>query len=423
MFSKKKITGLALAVAFGLSAVVTSGPAFAEDKLITVWVDETRGPNLERAIGTLAQQKVGEYVAGYKVKIVSFSNFDALKTAVDNATAKSGPDIIIGANDWVATGAKNGKLAPLALASSVKSNFSATALGDLSYKGKLYGVPLDINNVGMLYNTKLVSSAPKTFGEMVNYYNANKTSKKLKAGLCVAGGGMSFGAHPVLSALGGGAYQYKAGKLDAAGNPINVAAFSANIKKYLLGANGKTNGFFPAVDTGCADNFKAGKVPFAIIGNWEWKDYTAKGFSMSALTSVPGVTAGTYGASFGSVSGALLTSFAKTNGNESGAKTLLTKFFASRTGQLAYQRFEQRPPANKQAALQATAGQAAFSRVAAQASVPQLGSVLNGVSKSYWDSLPAFWTAVLVEGKDPTAESRKLNTILKKNLVAGAKNF
>ena len=417
--NKKRVIGAALAVALGLSGALAATPAYASDKVITVWADENRGPNLIRALGgDVDQQKVGQWVPGYKIKVVSFSSFDALKTAFDSSTARTGPDIVLGANDWVSTGARNGKLAPLALSASLRSQFSSTALGDLTYRGKLYGVPMDINNVAMIYNTKLVSSAPRTFADMVNYYNANKTSKKLTSGLCIAGGGMSFGGHIVLSALGGGAYKLKSGRVDTAADPINVAALDANIKRFLVGANGKSNGFFPGTDAGCKAAFLAGKVPFAVIGNWEWRDYPAR--DVRTLMPVPGATPGTYGAAFGSVSGALLTSFAATNRNASGAKTLLTKFFASRDGQVAYQRFESRPPANSRAALLASPAAKGFSRSASLASVPQIGAILNGVagSTSYWDSSSAFWANVLVDGKNSRTEAVKLNRILKRNLKA-----
>lgn len=423
--NKKRVTGIALAVALGLSSALTAAPAFAEDKVITVWADENRGPNLIRALGTVEQQKVGEWVSGYKVKVVAFSSFDALKTALDNATDKTGPDVVVGANDWVSTGVKNGKLAPLfnsisSVPRSISTNFTPANFADLSYGGKVYGVPLDINNVGMLYNQKLVSSAPRTFGEMVSFYNANKASKKLTSGLCIAGGSMNWGAYSVFTALGGGAYKVNAnGTINTKAAPFNAAEFAGNVKQHLLKANGKSNGFFAATDTGCKDAFLAGKVPFAVIGNWEWRDYQAKGFKLSNLMPVPGVTAGTYGTAFGSVSGALLTTFAAKNGNATGAKSLLTRFFASKSGQVAYQRFEQRPPANKLAAAQATAGQKAFSKTAGMASVPQ-AVYLNGVtgSTSYWDAMPAFWNNVLVDGKNVNKEATKLFNIMKKNLSA-----
>ena len=419
----KRILGASVALGVAASTLLGALPASANDKVITVWADETRGPNLEKTLGTVASQAGGEWVAGYKVKVVTFSSFDALKTAVDNVT-KDGPDIIVGANDWVATGAANGKLAPYVPSAAVRRNFTGNQWFDLTAKGKIYGVPVDVNNVAMLVNTKLTGKRPTTLGEMVDFYLKNKTSKGLVAGLCVAGGGMSWGAHSVLSALGGGAYPIRNAVVDTRQNPV-PATVATNIEKFLLNADGSSNGFFPASDTGCKDNFLAGKVPYAIIGNWEWKDYDAKGFSMNNLMAVPGVTKGRFGAAFGSVSAAMLTSFAEKNGNDAAAKSLLTNFFASEKGQVAYQKFEQRPPANKAAAAKSSAAQKGFGSAAAAASVPQIGAILNGSAgnPSYWDLLPAFWTDVLVKKVKPGVAVSKLNAQFKKNIVNGMKNL
>jgi maltose-binding protein MalE len=417
----KKVVALALTLGFAASSLLAL-PASAEEKVITVWADESRGPNLTTVLGKLENQKGGEWVPGHKIKVQAFSSFDALKLAVDNVT-KDGPDIIVGANDWVATGAANGKLAPFTPSAAVRKAFNANNWFDLTYKGKIYGVPVDVNNVAMLVNTKLTGNKkPETFGDMVKLYTSTKTKNKLVAGLCVAGGGMSFGAHPVISALGGNAYTMFSGKVNSKATPV-PAAVATNIQKNLLGANGKSNGFFPATDTGCKDNFLAGKVPYAIIGNWEWKDYTMKGFSMNNLMSVPGITKGKFGSAFGSVSGALLTSFAKDNGNDAAAKSLLTRFFASTGGQVLYQNIEQRPPANKEAASQAGAAQKGFGNAAAVASIPQIGNILNGAAggTSYWDALPAFWDDVLVKNIAPKTAVTKLNAIFVKNRAAGLK--
>jgi len=419
---QKKLIAKSLAASLALTLVagVNTVPASAADKELVVWADETRGPNLTK---TLAAKS--DWVSGYKITVKAFSSFDALKEAVDKSTDLTGPDIILGANDWVPTGAKNGKLAPITLPASVKARFTANQLFDLSYKGNLYGVPLDINNVGMVYNENLVKNAPKTLGEMVSYYKANKDKKGLAAGLCIAGGGTSWGAHSVLSALGGSAYRMKNGAVDTTKDPINPAELAKNIKTYLLDANGKSNGFFPATDTGCKDNYLAGKVPFAIIGNWEWQDYMAEGFQMN-LMPVPGVKAGTSGTMFASVSGAMLTSFAAKRGVEAGAKDLLINFFASTAGAVAYQAIELRPPAEKgaQTKVEFTAQQN-FGKAASKAGIPQIGAILNGAagSKSYWDLLPAFWTAVLVNGKDPQTEATKMNGFFVKNVAEGVKDL
>ena len=404
------LAGIALAVS---TFVVPSASAASE---IVVWADESRGPNLTKVIAAK-----GDWVPGYTVKIVTFSSFDALKDAFDKATDASGPDIVVGANDWVPTGAKSGKLAPITLTAAVKSRFNPTQLFDLTYKKSLYGVPIDVNNVAMIYNEKLVSSAPKTFGDMVNYYKANKASKNLKAGLCIAGGGMSWGAHSVFSALGADAYQFNSRDQIVYNRTFNYPQFAKNVKTYLLDGK-KSNGFFPATDTGCKDNFLAGTVPFAVIGNWEWKDYVAKGFAMN-LMPVPGVSADKPGKMFGSVSGAMLTTYAAKHGVAAGAKSLLTDFFASTAGQVAYQALEGRPPAEKgaQSSSAVSAGQKGFGAAASIAGIPQIGAFLNNNKggANYWDSAPAFWTAVLVDGKDVATESKKLANIWRTNTTAG----
>jgi len=414
----KKRNGAASVIAAAALAlgVLAGAPASAATTEIVIWADERRGPNLEK----LMAQK-SDWVRGYTIKVVPFSSFDALKTAFDNSTEKSGPDIILAANSWVSTAAKAGKLAPISLSTSIKSQFSAGQLFDLSYKGKLYGLPVDVNNVAMIYNAKLVKTAPTSFGDMVDYYLANKSS--LKAGLCIAGGGMSWGALGVATAMG--AFPFKItedSNVDSA-DPMNATTVAANISKYLLGADGKSNGFFPATDTGCKDNFLAGKVPFAVIGNWEWKDYTAKGFKMN-LSPVPGVATGSYAPSFGSVSGALLTTYAAKHGVEAGAKSALFNIFGSRSGARMYQEIEGRPPASKDGAKFArTAAQKGFAKVAGITSLPEVGAILNGDKTSYWDALPAFWTAVLVDGKSPSAEATKLEAIFKANLAKGLKDL
>lgn len=406
--------GVFAATALSVSTLVAPIASAATE--LVVWADENRGPNLTKVIAAK-----GDWVPGYTIKVVTFSSFDALKDAFDKATDASGPDVVVAANDWVPSGAKSGKLAPLVLTSSVKARFNPTQFLDLSYKGKLYGVPVDINNVAMIYNTKLVSSAPATFGEMVDFYKANKASKGLKAGLCIAGGGMSWGAHSVFSALGADAYQFNSRNGIVYGRTFSATTFGQNVRKYLMDGK-KSNGFFPATDTGCKDNFLAGTVPYAVIGNWEWKDYVAKGFAMN-LMPVPGVNSGTYGHMFGSVSGALLTTFAAKHGVEAGAKSLLTNFFASTDGQVRYQAIELRPPAEKgaQADASVSAGQRGFGSAASLAGIPQIGAFLNSNKggANYWDSAPAYWKAVLIDGKDAVKEASKLAAIWRVNVASG----
>jgi arabinogalactan oligomer/maltooligosaccharide transport system substrate-binding protein len=410
------LKGLALAATLSFAAGVTIVPAQAASEIV-IWADETRGPNLTKVFA-----KKGDWVPGSTIKVVSFSSYDALKDALDKASGTTGPDIFVAGNDWVPALAKSGKLAPVVLTAAQKGQFTPSQFFDLSYGGKLYGVPVDVNNVGMVFNTKMVKTAPKTYGDMVKFYLANKTKLGLTAGLCVAGGGMSWGALSGFSALGAQPYLMNADGTVNFDKSFDPAVFAKNVSSLLLDKNGKSNGFFPATDTGCKDNFLAGTVPYAVIGNWEWADYVAKGFTMN-LMPVPGVTEGNYGKMFGSVSGALLTTFAAKHGTEAGAKSLLTNFFASTDGQVRYQLLEKRPPAEKgaQADSSVSAAQRGFGSAASLAGIPQVGAFLNSNKggANYWDSAPAYWTAVLIDGKDAVKEASKLASIWRTNTDGG----
>ena len=432
MFSTNKKRAAMLAVfAVALGGVALT-PANAATKTLTIWADETRGPHLIELFGALEDQDEGDFVSGYVIDVKTQTNFEALKAALDNATSASGPDIVLGPNDWVSSGVKNGKLAALTLPAAIKADFTANQLGDLSYKGKLYGVPLDVNNVAMVRNAGVPK--PATFGAMVNYYMDNKEAQGLTAGLCIIGGGTSWGGMSVYSALGMQPYRMKSGKVDvtlskpgkaaASGDPIN-ANFVNNLKTYLLTPNGdnwQSNGFYAPWDGGdvsCEADFKAGKVPFGILGNWQ-PDFTTTAIVATAQP-VPGVTAGTYGSAFGSVSGALLTSFAAPKGNLAAAKSLLN-YFGSRAGQRDYQKIEKRPHANAKASKFGNSFQKAFGNAAGLASIPQIGAILNGTGgNSWWDLAGNYWYRVANNGENITTTTANLSALLKANIVAGTK--
>ena len=375
--------GVIAAAALAVSSLVVPTANAATE--IIVWADETRGPNLTKVMAAK-----GDWVPGYTVKIVTFSSYSALGAALDKATGTTGPDIFVGGNDWVVASAKSGKLAPVTLTASQKAQFTKSQLYDLTYAGKLYGVPLDINNVGMIFNTKLVTTAPKTFGDMVDFYKANKTKLNLKNGLCVTGGGMSWGALSVFSALGADPYQMTSRGAVDVNRGFNPTTFGSNMKKYLIDpATGKSNGFWASSNTTCNDDFYSGKVPYSM---------------------------------FGSVSGAFLTSFSDKHGVAVGAKSLLVNFFASTPGQVAYEKIEGRPPAAKGAQADPTVSDAqkGFGRAATLAGIPQIGAILDNKAggSNYWDSSGDYWTQTLINGKDATTEARKLAAIWRANVSA-----
>jgi len=414
MNKKRLIVSLAASTALAASALVVPS-ANAAAKTITVWADEQRGPQLKSLIDGNTS-----IAPGYVIKVKFFSALTALQGAWDKATAAGGPDVMTGPASMASQGGKSGKLAPLTYSATNNAQIPSAGQQALSYKGKVYGVPLDVDTTAFLWNKKLFGdNAPKTFGEMVDWYTANKTAKGLTGGFCAFEG--TWGSHPVLTALGGGAWGYKGTTPDANNVLINSAAFKANVAKYLLGSDGKSNGFFQW--DGCGDAFKAGKIPFANTGAWNFTGIKDAGVSFG-LGAVPGLTAGTFGQQWVNYSGAYVTSFAAKHGVDLGAKKLVLGWFASKEGQLLMSTASGRPPANKLAAPIINDASTKGVANAATTGTPQISPLLDDKTggSNWYDVLGATFTSIFVKGASASTTLDDAAAILKKNFANAAAN-
>jgi len=407
---KKSIRAASFIAAAALAVSALTVPtAFAAQRSIIIWADDTRGPALEKIVKQMEAD-----VPGYKVVVKSFASYDALGTAWDKATAATGPDIILRDGSLAVTGSKSGRIQSLIIPTSTRSAFTKAAFASLTIKGRVYGIPTDADVTGMIYNTALMSSAPKTIGDIYDYYTANKTSKGLTNGVCSFNG--TWGAQPMLTALGGGTWGYKGTTADLSKVVFNSPAFKTNAKKYLLGSDGKTNGFFSY--DGCDTAFKAGKVPVALVGAWNMTSIKAAGIKY-AWGSLPGVTEGTYGNQWVGYAAAYMTSYATSHGVKVGANQLLNRFFASEEGQLAFNEAQkdQRPLAHITAAAKTKDADAAGLGQASRNAVQQLNAPLGDKTGG------ADWYAVSDDALKDIFAGKDLNTTLDKAAAILAKNF
>ena len=131
-------------------------PAADEGPALTIWADDTRAPVLSE-LGAA-------FEAQYGLKVVvtekAFANIrDDFKVA---APTGEGPDIIIGAHDWLGELAENGLLSEIDLGAKADS-FLPAAVQAFVYKGKLYGMPYATENVAFVYNPEMVTEVPTTW--------------------------------------------------------------------------------------------------------------------------------------------------------------------------------------------------------------------------------------------------------------------
>jgi maltose-binding protein MalE len=134
--------------------------AVAQDEAaLVIWADSNRAPVLVEVGAAFTE----EYGVDVVVQEVGFGDIrDGLKVA---GPAGEGPDIIVGAHDWLGELVLNGLLAPIDLGDKV-GEFFAPAVDAFTYDGVLYGMPYSTENVAFVYNPDLVETVPATWTEV-----------------------------------------------------------------------------------------------------------------------------------------------------------------------------------------------------------------------------------------------------------------
>ena len=147
---------LALVIMLILMIAVT---ASAQDDALTIWADDTRAPILEE----LGAEFEAEFGVPVVVHELGFGDIrDQFKTA---APAGEGPDMIIGAHDWLGELAVNGLLAEIDV-SDIADHFLPASLSAFVYEGVHYGLPYAAENVAFIRNADLVPENPETWDDV-----------------------------------------------------------------------------------------------------------------------------------------------------------------------------------------------------------------------------------------------------------------
>jgi maltose/maltodextrin transport system substrate-binding protein/arabinogalactan oligomer/maltooligosaccharide transport system substrate-binding protein len=154
----KRFTLLALLLLF--VAALGAAPLAAQDEGLTVWVDETRAPLMEE-LGAAFEE---EY--GIPLTVVQLGFGDIRDQCITACPAGEGPDLFIGAHDWLGQLATNGLLAEMDLSEDLADQFVPAALEAFTYEGVLYGMPYATENVAFFRNTDLVPEAPETWEDV-----------------------------------------------------------------------------------------------------------------------------------------------------------------------------------------------------------------------------------------------------------------
>lgn len=397
--NKRSILGfgaIAVTSALALAGCASSTPSGDDsgDKAefsgqITVWVDADRAD----VMGDAAKEFTAD--TGVKVSLVQKEFGDIRDQFVQQAPTGKGPDVVVGAHDWLGVLVDNGVVAPVELGDRA-GEFEQVALDAFSYDGQLYGVPYAIENIGLLRNTDLVAEAPTDFADMIAKGKAANTEYPFLVGLDPEAADpyhlypfqTSFGA-PVFGQNDDGSYNADDLQIGNDGGKAFAAWLSEQGKAGVLNTN----------ITGdlAKENFLAGKSPFFLTGPWNAPAAVEAGLNI-AVDPIPSA-GGQDAQPFAGVQGFFLSAESK---NKLAANEFLLNYVGSEEVQTALYKVGGRAPALTaafEAAVEDDPITAGFGEVGANAvpmpSIPEMGAV--------WE----FWgvtEAALINSKgDPTA--------------------
>ncbi len=247
---------------------------------LLIWADSTRAPILTQ-LGNEFQS-----VYGIPVKVVEMNFGDIRTKFITAAAAGEGPDIIVGANDWVGELAADGLLSPITFLSSDQlKQFAPTSLEAFSYGGKLYGLPYGIDVLALFYNKDYVTNPPTTPDQL--FTMAQQMTSGGFYGLAYAVYGDPYFSAPFIQGFGGYVFGTTSnGSL----NPNDIGLANAGAVKGLdYIASFFKAGIIPqGEDYNTAANlFTSGKAAMMINGEWAVPQVQQAGINFG-VAPIPG---------------------------------------------------------------------------------------------------------------------------------------
>jgi arabinogalactan oligomer/maltooligosaccharide transport system substrate-binding protein len=244
-----------------LAFTLASAPLFAAD--LVVWHAyraEEKGA-LEKVVAAYNARPAAK---GTRVTTLAVP-YDAFADKISAAVPRGkGPDIFIYAQDrlggWIEAG---NTVEPIDffLEKETKARYIPTTLEAMTYRGTVFGLPLNFKVITMIYNKKLVATPPKTSGQLVT--TAKKLTNRAAGKFGLAYSFADFYYHATLM-NGFGGRVFDPGVKPVLNNPDNIRSLDLLMKWFtrdqILPAEPST-----ALITSL---FNGGKAAIVFSGPW-----------------------------------------------------------------------------------------------------------------------------------------------------------
>lgn len=279
MLPKRALASL-LAKALALGLLLPLYSQASQPLRLLVWINGDKGYNGLQKVGDAFTQLSG-------VQVVVQHPEGAPDKFTAAAAAGKGPDIMCWAHDRVGEWAKSGLLVPVRPAVRVREQIEDSAWRAFTYRGQVWGYPLAIEAIGLIYNKALVATPPGSFEEVIEL--DKKLAAQGKHAILWAYNN-SFFSWPLLAGPGGFIFGSGAnGELDPKRVGVNNdgALKGAQMLERLIRDGHMPKGARYAEMEGA---FARGQVAMMINGPWAWDNVRKVGidFGVAPIPSIAG---------------------------------------------------------------------------------------------------------------------------------------
>lgn len=391
----------------GDGAEETAGPPAASDGTsLVIWADDLRAAAIEPLTATFTAD------TGVEVNVQVVAQEKLREQFKDAVGQGAGPDIAIGAHDWLGELVQNNVVAPVQIAPDVAEQFTPESIEAVTFEGQLYAVPYSVESLALIRNTDLAPEVPATMEELVSNGEAMVEAGDTELILAQELGkeGNAYSMYPYLSAYGPGIFPL----LDEGGFDGSQAILDS--PETIQGAEklswlGEVGALSTNQDaSNVIPNFVDGKAAYMVSGPWAIDQITSGGINY-AIDPIPDFEDGGETSPFLGVQAFYVSAESL---NPQIAQTFVQEYVPTEEVQVGMFEADRRPPALVAAAEQVQSQDPDIEAWAAAAegglpmpNIPQMNAVWGPLGKA---------TADIVDGDDPaermaTAQTEVANAL------------
>lgn len=394
-----------------VSAAPTDGSAPAAPGAgaagLTIWADETRAKPL-----TDIAKEFEAANPGVKVSLVQKDFGKIRDDFISQAPTGKGPDIIVGAQDWLGKLVQNGVVEPIELG-ALKDKFNPVSVEAFTVGGKVYGLPYSVENIALIRNTDLAPQAPKDFADAVATGKQLVSEGKAKFPLLIQQdpkAGDAYHLYPLQTSFGAPVFGKAA---DGSFDPKNLAMKGDPGHKFAawLAEMGKEGVLKSTISADIAkEAFAKGQSPYMITGPWNVADFTKAGIKLS-VEKIPSA-GGSEAQPFVGVQGFMVSA---KSANMPLAQAFVTEFLSTEKAQFALYEVGSRPPALL----------AAFEKAKSDPIIAGFGEVASGgtpmpnipAMDAVWEDWGTTELSIIDQKGDPTQLWDKMTASIEKKIA------